>query len=119
MTLVLHLFIYSLTFGCAGSSSLSAGFSLVAEHGLLILVTSLVVAQGFQWGSVVLCCTGLADPWHVASSQTRDRTHVPCTGRWILNHWTTREVPSVNQTREHIQPFPLATPVTPVLGKLV
>ena len=23
---------------------------------------------------------------------TRDRTRVPCTGRWILNHWTTKEV---------------------------
>ena len=27
------------------------------------------------------------------SSPTRDRTHVPCIGRQILNHWTTREVP--------------------------
>ena len=26
------------------------------------------------------------------SSQTEDWTHVPCTGRQILNHWTTREV---------------------------
>ena len=26
------------------------------------------------------------------SSPTRDRTHVPCIDRWILNHWTTREV---------------------------
>ena len=25
------------------------------------------------------------------SSLTRDRTHVPCIGRRILNHWTTRE----------------------------
>jgi len=31
----------------------------------------------------------------VASSQTRDRTHVPCIGWWILNHWTTREVLSM------------------------
>ena len=29
---------------------------------------------------------------HVESSQTRDQTHVPCIGRWILNHWTAREV---------------------------
>ena len=29
------------------------------------------------------------------SSLTRDRTHVPCIGRWILNHWTTREVPYI------------------------
>ena len=27
------------------------------------------------------------------SSPTRDQTLTPCTGRWILNHWTTREVP--------------------------
>ena len=29
---------------------------------------------------------------HVDSLQTRDRTYVPCIGRWILNHWTIREV---------------------------
>ena len=40
-----------------------------------------------------LCCPGLAAPWHVEYSWTRDRTHVPCIGRWTLNHWTTREVP--------------------------
>ena len=36
--------------------------------------------------------TGLASPWHVESSQTRDRIHIPCTGRWILIYCTTREV---------------------------
>ena len=30
--------------------------------------------------------------WHMGSSQNRDRTRVPCIGRWILNHWTSREV---------------------------
>ena len=29
---------------------------------------------------------------HVGNSQIRDRNHVPCIGRWILNHWTTKEV---------------------------
>ena len=24
---------------------------------------------------------------------TRDQTPIPCTARWILNHWTTKEVP--------------------------
>ena len=28
----------------------------------------------------------------MGSSWTRDQTHVPCIGRWILNHWTMREV---------------------------
>ena len=34
----------------------------------------------------------LAAPQNVASSGTGDRTLVPCIGRQILNHWTTREV---------------------------
>ena len=29
---------------------------------------------------------------HVTSSQTRDQTSIPCLGRQILNHWTTKEV---------------------------
>ena len=35
----------------------------------------------------------------MASSQLRDRTRVPCTGRWIPNHWTTREI---NHIRIHV-----------------
>ena len=27
------------------------------------------------------------------SSRTRERARVPCIGRQILNHWTTKEVP--------------------------
>ncbi|KAJ8796035.1 hypothetical protein J1605_002797 [Eschrichtius robustus] len=40
-----------------------------------------------------LWLTGLVAPWHVGSSQTRARTHVPCIGRQTLNHHATREVP--------------------------
>ena len=36
--------------------------------------------------------TGLAAPQHLGSSRTRDRTRVPCVGRRIPNHCTTREV---------------------------
>ena len=36
--------------------------------------------------------TGLAAPQHVGSSQTRDRTCVPCSSRQILNCRTTREI---------------------------
>ena len=35
---------------------------------------------------------GLVALRHVGSSPTRYRTHVPCIGRQILNHWTTRGV---------------------------
>ena len=38
-----------------------------------------------------LWSTGLADPKHTGSSWTRGWTCVPRIGRWILNHWTTRE----------------------------
>ena len=39
-------------------------------------------------------CTGLVDPRHVGSAQTRARTRVPCIGRQILNHCATREARS-------------------------
>ena len=62
--------------------------------GLLIVVVSLAALGGLQgtWASVV-AHMGLVAPWHVESSRTRDQIHVPCTGRWILNHCATREVP--------------------------
>ena len=43
-------------------------------------------------GSVIAAHTSLAASRHVGSSQTRDQTRVPCIGRWVLNHWTPREV---------------------------
>ena len=36
---------------------------------------------------------GLVAPRHMGSSRTRARTHVPCIGRWILNHCATGEAP--------------------------
>ena len=36
--------------------------------------------------------TGFIAPQHVGSSRARARTRVPCVGRRILNHCTTREV---------------------------
>ena len=36
---------------------------------------------------------GLTALQHVVSSWTRAQTHIPCTGKQIPNHWTTREVP--------------------------
>ena len=47
----------------------------------------LEVGQALWWW-----CLGWVAPRHVESSQTRDWTHVPCSGRQILNQWTSREV---------------------------
>ena len=43
--------------------------------------------------------TGLVALRHVRSSQTRDQTRVPCTGRPALHPWTTREVLNVFHSR--------------------
>ena len=45
----------------------------------------------FHLWSGLSCPRGMRD----LSSLTRGWTHIPCIGRWILNHWTTREVPAV------------------------
>ena len=37
------------------------------------------------------CLSCLCCPIDCGIFQSRDRTHVPCIDRWILNHWTTRE----------------------------
>ena len=61
-------------------------------HGLCSLrhVGSLVEAQELSsCGTRAQVPRGMWEP----SSPTRDRTRVPCIGRQILYHWTTREVP--------------------------
>ena len=74
----------------------SEGFSL---WHLLLLRSTGSTRTGFRscslWSLKYLGCTGLAVLQHVESSQTRDQTHVPCIGRQIPNHWTTREAPDV------------------------
>ena len=54
-----------------------------------------VVASGVQgvWASAVVAHGLSCSMGHAESSQTRDGTRVPCIGRWILIHYTTREVP--------------------------
>ena len=64
----------------------NGGYSPVAVGGLL--------TAGFSWlGGSVLVVHGFISQWHVGSYQTRDGTHFHCIGRWILNYWTTRDVP--------------------------
>ena len=36
------------------------------------------------------------------NSHARDRTHIHCIGRWILNHWTIREHPVITVFSKHI-----------------
>ena len=57
---------------------------------------------------------GFVAPQHVESSLNRDRTHVPCVGRWILNHWTTRRV----QKWREVYAFICCLEKTLLLGKI-
>ena len=49
------------------------------------------------------------------SSLTRDQTHIPCIGRWIPNHWTTRLVPcnKVSTLQDSDRPLGHRCPLTP------
>ena len=75
---------------CGAQASCCGGFSACGVQAL--------GPAGFSSGGIWaqrLWHTGLVAPRHVGSSQTRDQTCVPCIGRWILNYWTTKEVPLI------------------------
>ena len=89
---------------CCGARASHCGDFCCCGARALDAWASVVVARGFQSaGSVAVAGsraqaqqfwrTGLVAPRHVGFSWTRARTCVPCTGRWTLNHCTTREVP--------------------------
>ena len=70
------------------------GLSLVAASGGYCCGERAPHCRSFSYGPPALGPLGLGVLRHVGSSQARDWTHVPCTSRQILNHWTTGEVPA-------------------------
>ena len=44
---------------------------------------------------IYLAVLGLGFSTQNLSSPIRNWTHIPCIAKWILNHWTTREVPGL------------------------
>ena len=86
---------------CTGFSLVAASGScfLVVACGLLIAAASLVVEHGLWSAGSVVLMHRLSCPFgrsYVGSSQIRDQTGVPCIGRWVLDHWTTRELHPIN-----------------------
>ena len=73
-----------------GLSVVACGVSLVACFSCCGGSRVRGLSSGSLRASLVATCGFSCS---VACSPTRDRTHVPCIGRWILNQWTTREVP--------------------------
>ena len=105
----IYLFIF--IFGCGGSSLLHTGFLQLQRVGLLLVVVCrLLIAvaslllqstgsgcAGFSACSMrpqQLRLMGLVASWHVGNSGTRDQTRVPFIAWWLVNHWTTRKVPT-------------------------
>ena len=95
-----NVFIYLFSFGCVGPSFLCEGFLQLRQAGATLhrcaqashyRGLSCCGAQAPDAQAQQLWLTGLVALRHVGSSQTRARTRVPCIGRWILNHCTTRE----------------------------
>ena len=76
------------------SSRSEQALLFMAVPGLLIEVASLAAEfMLFRVLAQKLGHMGLVAPRHVESSCTRDQIHVPCIGRRILIHFTTRELP--------------------------
>ena len=63
--------------------SVSCGYSVVAVCGILAAVASLTVERIPEYRLSGCGTMALVDLQHVASSWTRDRTRVSCTGRQI------------------------------------
>ena len=75
----LGLCCHAWAFSSCGFSSSSGGFLLWSAGARCL------------WAQE-LGCMGLLAPQHMGSSRIRDWTHVPCIGRQILIHCTTKEV---------------------------
>ena len=91
---------YLFIFGRVGSLLLCMGFLYLWCVGATLLFCAasslgwplLLWSTGSRVKAQKLWCMGLVAPWRVESSWTRDWPSLFCTGRQILNYWTTREV---------------------------
>ena len=86
--------------GCAGSLLGHTSSLLLCElfsscDARVLIEAASPMGQHRLWGVQVQSFwhMGSAAPQYMEYSQIRDRTPVPDIGGWILNQWTTREVP--------------------------
>ena len=90
----IYLFLAVLGLRCPAGFSLVAvswGCSPAAVSGLLTELASPVAGHGLEGQDFSSCGSWAQWRWlpgalrHLESSQTRDRTHVSCVGRWVLH----------------------------------
>ena len=80
-----------LNFGIQFTSNGLQGWNLVFLKNFIYLVA---LSLSYSVSDLLLWCTGFIAPssmWNL-SSWTRDWIRVFCIARWVLNHWTVREV---------------------------
>ena len=87
-------FVYSFISWLRWVLLLCAGFSSCGVR--LLTAAASLVPTGLRAGGHRGCGSwalehGLIASRCMGSSRIWDRTHLPCTGRWVLNHWTARE----------------------------
>ena len=44
----------------------------------------------------ILCFLAMRHYGIILTNRSKDRTHMPCIGRWSLRHWTAREIPTLS-----------------------
>ena len=90
------IFLVVLGLRCCSKAFGERGLSFAAVHRLLTAMAAPATECRLQAEGLSRCgAQAVAAPRQMESSQTRDRAHVPCMGRWTLSHWTAREVPSL------------------------
>ena len=82
------LFIYNFIFILLKCILAAPGLRGCGSHWVGV---GLLIAECRLWG--LAGRSGTQALQHVGSSWTRRQICVPCIGRWIRNHWTTRDVP--------------------------
>ena len=96
------IYIIYLLFGCVRSqlrrtrpSLWQAGISMLATDSREYRLR-LRLSTSMGSGEYRLSSCGVQAPWHVRSQfQEQGLNRVPCIGRCILNHWTTRKIPAL------------------------
>ena len=72
--------------GAQALGRVGSGAALLALERRLLGVWAQELPSWLWSTDSVVVHTGFVAPQPVGSSQVRDQTHVPCIGRWILNH---------------------------------